>query len=365
MVAHRAPDFPPSNLDTDEERQGAASPPIRSIINGAVMLADTHTHPSSSSTLSQLPTTKAGKHEERSDAEPSKQLPASHSILRQAITMGKRVAFRRTMAFWLRFAISPILTLRWLRFLQEFTQQHTFAPPHDDLVRKSLSAFLVYRMAYRTRFDILVQHFDVAGFLLKPQMLQTLWQGGKVEIGAVSGRDQDYRLQLSLTDHCGSRHEGVFALRLIRAVDRAILCTASFVFVRRPGNSYSIAIGGLQGSAQQDAKRAVISATRDLGGLRPKDAVLLVLNGMMARSVTSYIIAVSNSRHVINQRASARRRMRMRTDLDAYWIERGGVHFPPFGFRLPVNPVINERCESRRDIAKFAFLQIGTHLLAK
>jgi uncharacterized protein len=346
-------------------KKGMARPSGRhwSIINGAVMLADTNTHPSTSSTLSQLPVATTGKHEKLSNAKPSKQLPASHSILRRTITMGNRLAFRRTIAFWLRFAISPILTLRWLRFLQEFTGQHTFVPPHDDLVRKSLSAFLVHRMACRTRLDILVQHFDVAKSLLQPQMLQTLWRGGKVEVGCVSGRDQDYSLQLSLADHCGSRHEGVFALRLIRAVDRSILCTASFVFLRRPGNSYGIVIGGLQGSAHQDAKRAVISATRDLGGLRPKDAVLLILKGMMVRSSTPYIIAVSNSRHVINQRASTRRRMRMRSDLDAYWIERGGVRFPPFGFRLPVNPVINERSESRRDIAKIAFWQIGANLL--
>ncbi|PSJ54269.1 virK protein [Mesorhizobium soli] len=286
-------------------------------------------------------------------------------MLRQTISMGNRLGFRRIMAFWLRFAISPILTLRWLRFLQEFTRQHAFVPPHDDLVRKSFSAFLVHRMAFRSRFDILVQHFDVAGLLLYPRMLQTLWSGKKVEVGSISGRDQDYCLELCLADHCGSRHEGVFALRLIRVVDRAVLCTASFVFVRRPGDSYSIVIGGLQGSAQQDAKRTVIAATRDLGGLRPKDAVLLVLKGMMARGATPYLIAVSNSRHVINQRASARRRMRMRADLDAYWIERGGVHFPPFGFRLPVNPVINERCESRRDIAKIAFWQAGANLLTK
>ena len=293
---------------------------------------------------------------------PLKHLAASHSMLRQTIGIASRLKFRKTLAFLSRSMLSPWLTFRWLRFLDEFTEQHTFAPPHDDLIRKSLSSFLVHRLAWRTRLNILTQHFELARQLLCPHVLQALWQGEIIELGTICGRDHRYRLQLLLSDQCGSRHEGVFTVRLVDAADQALLCMASFVFVRRPGDSYSLIVGGLQGSAHPDAKRTVISATRDLGGLRPKDAVMLVLKGLIAHSATAYLIAVGNSSHVINYRASKRRKLKL-PNLDAYWLDRGGVPFPPFGFRIPADPAINDSCGSRRSNTKIAFWKIGAKLI--
>ncbi|PQA71962.1 DUF535 family protein [Brucella oryzae] len=325
-----------------------------------IMLAEQITHPTSAAR--QLQRSSSKNNDASIQNIPLKHLAASHSMSRQIISIASRLKFRKTLAFLLRSVLSPWLTFRWFRFLGDFTEQHTFAPPHDDLVRKSLSSFLVHRMAWRTRLNILTQHFDLARQLMCPHVLQALWRGEMIELGTVCGRDHHYRLQLLLSDHCGSRHEGVFTVRLVQATDQTLLCMASFVFVRRPSDSYSIIIGGLQGSANADAKRAIISATRDLGGLRPKDAIMLVLKGFAAHSVTTYLIAVSNSTHVINHRASKRRKMKL-PDLDAYWLDRGGVPFPPFGFRISVDPMITDGNGSRRSNAKVAFWKIGANLI--
>jgi uncharacterized protein len=286
---------------------------------------------------------------------------AKPSILRQAAGLGFRLRPRKAAAFWLRSLIFPRMTLDWFRFLGEFSERRTHALPHDDILRKSLSTFLVYRMPRRMKLDLLMQHFEIAGEILRSKVLNTLWQGGSVDAGMVHGRDEAYRLVLSLAEQCGCRHEGAFSLSLERVCDGLPLCMASFIFARCSHKSYSIVIGGMQGPRGDEAKRAVISATRDLGGLRPKDAVLIALKGLMARSPVPYIMAVSNERHAINQRA-AKRRCRMRADLDGYWIERGGEAFPPFGFRLPIGP-ISEEGESRRDISKAAMRKIGASLL--
>lgn len=289
-------------------------------------------------------------------------LDLSHSIWWQAAGLGFRLSPRRAAAFWLRSAIFPRFTFHWLRFLQAFSEQRALPLPHDDILRKSLSTFLVYRMPRRAKVELLMQHFEIAGEILRPKALNALWQGGAVDMGAIAGRDETYRLEMSLADHCGCRHEGAFSLRLMGPGDELPLCTASFVFARSSGKSYSVVIGGMQGPRGPEAKRAVIAATRDMGGLRPKDAVLLVLKGMMARSVVPYLMAVSNARHAINQRAACRKR-RMHADLDGYWTERGGVHFPPFGFRLPLERDGNEGVGSRRDIAKAACGKMGAGVL--
>ncbi|MFK4064142.1 DUF535 family protein [Brucella anthropi] len=307
------------------------------------MPAEQVSHPTSATTRLQPDLPKSD--EPTIQNAPLKHLAASHSILRQTIGVVSRLKFRKTLAFLSRSALSPWLTFRWLRFLSDFTEQHTFAPPHDDLVRKSLSSFLVHRMPRRTRLNILTQHFDLARQLMCPHVLQALWRGEMIELGTICGRDHRYRLQLLLSDHCDSRHEGVFTVRLVQASDQTLLCMASFVFVRRPGDSYSLIVGGLQRSASADAKRAIISATSDLGG--PKDAVLLVLKGFVVHSSTTYLIAVSNSSHVINHRTSKRRKMKL-PDLDTYWLDRGGVPFPPFGFRIPVDPMISDPADGCR-----------------
>ncbi|WP_266065002.1 DUF535 family protein [Brucella intermedia] len=328
-----------------------------------IMLAEQLSH-STSATRKPEPGQPHHSAEPSNQNVPLKHLVASHSMLRQTVSIVSRLKFRKTLAFMLRSSLSPRLTLRWLRFLGEYTEQHTFAPPHDDLIRKSLSSFLVHRMAWKTRLNILTQHFELARQLLCPHVLQALWRGEKLELGTICGRERAYRLQLLLSDHCGSRHEGVFTVRLVDATDDALLCMASFVFVCRPGQSYSLIVGGLQGSARADAKRAVISATRDLGGLRPKDAIMLVLKGLIAHGATSYLIAVSNSNHVINHRTSKRRKRKL-PDLDAYWLDRGGVPFPPFGFRIPADPAINDGCGSRRSNTKIAFWKIGANLITR
>ncbi|WP_236016039.1 DUF535 family protein [Brucella endophytica] len=290
------------------------------------------------------------------------QEPLINPILRQAAGLGFRLRVRKAAAFWLRSLIFPRLTLRWFRFLSAFSEYQTRVPPHDDILRKSLSTFLVYRMPRREKLDLLMQHFEIAGEILRPKALDKLWQGGTVNAGTVAGRDQAYRLELSLAENCGCRHEGAFSLCLKRSEDGMALCMASFIFTRAGGGSYSIVIGGMQGPRGEEAKRAVISATRDLGGLRPKDAVLLALRGMMTRSAVSYLMAVSNARHAINQRA-AKRRCRMRADLDGYWTERGGVHFPPFGFRIPFERAAEEGTGSRRDASKAACIKAGASVL--
>lgn len=114
----------------------------------------------------------------------------------------------------------------------------------------------------------------------------------------------------------------------------------------------------MQGPRGDKAKRALISATRDLGGLRPKDAVLLILHGLVSEGGTPHLYAVSNERHVMNRRRRKRRRM-MLADLDGYWRDRGGERAKPFGFRLPIADGQVTPEGNRREQSKGAFRDTG------
>lgn len=290
--------------------------------------------------------------------------PANPSILRQVLSLGSRMTLKRSIVFGSRSLIRPIATLRWLAFLGSFAREEALGRPHDDLVRKSLSTFLVRHGSTRTRLRWLIDHFRIAGDTMAFGVLRALWRGDAVEIGMVEGRSENYRLQIRLADHCGSRHEGAFTILLSRARDGYTLCMASFVFVRCGETSYAIVVGGMQGPRDGGGKRALVVATRCLGGLRPKDAVLLVLQGAAAAGGAVQMLAVSSENHVINLRRRKRRRM-MHADLDHYWLERGGEPSGKFGFRLPIQPFFRVGGESRRDQSKLAFWTAGALVLSR
>ncbi|HEV7305449.1 DUF535 family protein [Ensifer sp.] len=280
------------------------------------------------------------------------------AIVGHVLKLGLRVSLKRAVVFSMRFARHPLLTARWIGFLDEFGERYRLGMPHDDLLRKSIPTFFLHGATSSARLELLVKHFDVASEVLSRRSLTALWQGGILEMGTVSGRSENYCIQLQLADHCGARHEGAFAIRIRRQSDDYVLCTVGFVFVRCGHEAYTLAIGGMQGPRGHDAKRALITATRDLGGLRPKDAALLVLHGLVSEGQATGLYAVSNERHVINRRRLKRRRM-MVADLDTYWRDRGGEPADDFGFILPLADSSAVPDGNRRDQSKRAFRDVG------
>lgn len=277
------------------------------------------------------------------------------SVFLQMLSLGARISLKRSAVFCLRFACRPISTFGWISFLSDFSLKQALGRPHDDLLRKSLDVFFTTGISSPVRLGLMKTHFLLAAELLRHDDLAALWRGERLDMGSVSGRHESYDMQMLLADHCGCRHEGVFAIRLSRARDDYTLWTASFVFVRGDDGTPTLAIGGMQGPKGPDAKRAVITATRCLGGLRPKDAMLLALHGLVS---APDIMAVSNATHVINQRRRKRRRL-MQADLDGYWTERGGLPAEPFGFRLPAPPAPQIDSPNRREQSKRAFWDVG------
>ncbi|MBE1208183.1 DUF535 family protein [Aminobacter carboxidus] len=280
------------------------------------------------------------------------------SVFLQMFSLGARISLKRSAVFCLRFACRPVSTFGWINFLDDFSRRQALGRPHDDLLRKSLDVFFITGILSPARLGLMTEHFRIAAELLRHDALATLWRGERLDMGTVSGRHEDYSMQMLLADHCGCRHEGVFAIKLSRASDDYTLWTASFVFVRGEDGSPSLAIGGMQGPKGAEAKRSVISATRCLGGLRPKDAMLLALHGLVSSANPAHIMAVSNATHVINQRCRKRRRL-MQADLDGYWTERGGKPVEPFGFQLPAPSAPQIDSPNRREQSKRAFWDIG------
>ena len=181
-----------------------------------------------------------------------------------------------------------------------------------------------------------------------------LWRGEWLEMGVVEGRHEKYACQLSLADRCGGRHEGAFAIRIVRISDRALVCVCRFTFLRQGSQGgYTFVIGGMQGP--RNGKRLTVEATRDLFGLRPKEAILMVLQGLTVEGGSPQFLAVSQSKQPIQYRRIKRRAM-MRSAADVFWVERSAHLDDTYGFIVPKSTADGMDKRSRR---KKCFHMIG------
>jgi len=262
--------------------------------------------------------------------------------------------WKRGFLLWMRLATHPVITVRWWRFLLRFSATEQLTLPHDDLLQKPFSKFLVANLPYKRRLAILTENFRLAIACFSRPVMEALWAGEAVDTGVISGRRDDYRCSLTLADRCGGRHEGAFAVKLIRCRDDGILWTAKFTFVD-VGGVRTVVVGGMQGP--HAAKQEMVAVTRDLCGLRPKEAVLMVMQAYLAAGAQTFL-AVSQARHAINHRRRRRRKM-LFSDIDAFWNERHAMPESVFGFEVPVSRMDGS---DKRNGIKRAFFEASTRL---
>lgn len=277
-----------------------------------------------------------------------------NALLWRILTLGLRLRWKRALLFWCRFAANPLPTIRWWRFAATFAAENGLPPPHDELLQKPLSKFLVHGMSSSRRLLLLADHFTIAERILSRDSMTRLWKGEWLEMGAVDGRSETYICQIALADRSGGRHEGAFAVKLLRMSDKALLCTARFTFIRQgSGDCYTFVIGSMQGP--RNAKQRIVDVTRDLSGLRPKEAILIVLQGLAAEGGTRHFLAVSQARHPIQYRRR-RRQSLLISNIDAFWAERSAEAENIYGFKVPYSQI---RGADRRSQSKAWFYQIG------
>ena len=275
-------------------------------------------------------------------------------VLGRILSFALRAPWKRGCLFWLRFAANPIVTMRWWRFLSNFTAAGEYPAPHDDLLQKPLSKFLVHGMPRSLRLELLANHFQIAEGIFSRDSLMRLWEGERLHMGVIEGRNESYSCHIALADRLGGRHEGAFAVRLVRTRDMGLLCVGRFILVHQGLHGrYTFVVGSMQGPRK--GKRLIVDATRDLFGVRPKEAILMVLQGLTLEGGTAHFLAVSENRQPIQYRRSKRRSM-LRSDINGFWAERSATPENTYGFMVPKSAVVGADGRSR---SKACFHTIG------
>jgi uncharacterized protein len=136
-----------------------------------------------------------------------------------------------------------------------------------------------------------------------------------------------------LVDAIGQKQEGELTVWLTNSDGVSLARMAFSMGVDVQGRT-SILIGGLQGLIAGVDKKIIVTATRALSGLRPKDAVLVGVQAVAGALDITRVLAVSNATHVLTSEWFMSDSIISR-DYDGFWKERGGIPEAGIGFVLP------------------------------
>lgn len=224
-------------------------------------------------------------------------------------TMAKYLV--RALATW------PTAT-HWARTILANACLRRLARCEPHLLFRMQRPYLRAGLPPETALRWLREHFAWLSRNWSPAQIRA-WQGeGPLHVARLgAGPLERYAIELRLA---GARYckEGELALAL--TLDDEPLMTAVFT-VHGHGAITVLDIGCVQGAP--GSSESIRQATRDLSGLRPKQAVLLAVRAFAVHYGIDAIVGVPNDAHVSLARRRTRGRVNM--DYDRFWQEMGGV----------------------------------------
>ncbi|OIQ87478.1 hypothetical protein GALL_306450 [mine drainage metagenome] len=259
-------------------------------------------------------------------------------IANHARTLTRDAPLSEVKSFLTRAVLCPRRIAAHLEFVAAFQRHHGLAATGlRTAIPKPLKPYLTTGCPLPRRIALLHAHHRASAALPRA-ILHAVWGAEPLLVAHLTGvRGGHYGLWIEPAHH--TRHEGEIALsfdELDPATGaRMPLGRLTFLLGFDAASAPILMIGGLQGPRNAAAKAAIVTATRNLKGLRPKAALFLAAQAIAANCGCTAIHAVSNETHLINVRKQ-RARKRMTADYDAFWLERGGQLDGPLGYKMPL-----------------------------
>ncbi|MBV8656660.1 MAG: DUF535 domain-containing protein [Burkholderiales bacterium] len=233
--------------------------------------------------------------------------------------------------FWkylVRGALLYPWTSRWANYVLADSQLRSMVARKPCLLFKLQRPYLRKRAGIAARLGWLRDHYDWTRRNWTGAFAESLYEQGAITLATLQG-DQARAYQIVLTPTGSFDREGELVLSLETEGQR--VAVVSFTVHRHEGE-WVVDIGCLQGPRPELGRDAVKTATGDLHGLRPKQAILVALYAFASGYGLRRIQAVSNQGHIYMARW--RRRSNISADYDGFWAEMGGMAEGD-SFRLP------------------------------
>lgn len=235
--------------------------------------------------------------------------------------------------FWAKVIRDPVATADWIDFIGKHHSAFQAAAPNPRALRKPQRNYGVVGRTVRQRAEALMDHYEFAAGHLAPSAHRALLNLEQVPLARLSARGTSFDLWLGSSMPFGQKQEGELTVWLANASGTS-LARMAFTFDTNADGQRVLLIGGLQGLQAVADKKIIVTATRALSGLRPKDAVLVGVQAIARALGIKHVMAVANKTHVLAAEWMMSDSVISR-DYDGFWLERGGTVDRDVGFRLP------------------------------
>jgi uncharacterized protein VirK/YbjX len=240
--------------------------------------------------------------------------------------------------YFVRGLLSPRSHSAWNGYLLRDQQARARTQAQPQLVWKLQRDYLSRGVGTRCKLEWLRQHHDWVASHWPAEQVSRLYDTGGLVLAELPSSQAAVVYRLHLCMDAQFAKEGELVLSLWRcdssnpaAGDRSRVAALAFAIHQHAG-AWVAHIGCLQGADHVGAADLIRQATRELHGLRPKQAVVVALYALTQARKIDHVRAVANADHVYQ--SHWRRRNRVLADYDAYWAELGAT---PDGsaWRLP------------------------------
>lgn len=251
--------------------------------------------------------------------------------------------------FVLRSLLAPRVSRAWFRFIRDFHEDVGAAPAPSRVLVKPLRSYLRAGLSPRQRLGLILDHYRIARHMFSAEALRTLCDGGALKLAELAGRkNTTFVVSMSASVTASMQREGELVMTIQKRGQGDMLSRLSFSLATVSGER-ALIIGGLQGP-HASARKQVVDATRELHGLRPKDATLLAVRALAQALEVGVVHAVSDAGHVLNKHQDLSKFSRY----DEYWLERGASPGGPYGYLFPPleapEAVVGARAETKAAI---------------
>ncbi len=245
------------------------------------------------------------------------------SVLKQAKHCVRGLAFAR-------------LTSEWFEILQR-PELRLVAAHHPYLFQKLQRPYLNRTLNTRQRFRALREHYQFVVTEFSAVVRQEIYATpGKLLATLLLEGVGEYGLRLSCSRQ---EKEGDLLIGLVNLDTGVALFTLAFSVTQWEIATREIFIGGLKGNKKACDKEVVIALTRAMHGLRPKALLVFALQILAGVWGVTRLRAVSDRMHIYRH---WRKRKRLASSYDAWWVESGGQLADDGNFDLPIRFIPRE-----------------------
>lgn len=248
-----------------------------------------------------------------------------------------RYGVGKALQFWAYAQLYPKAFAKWFDFVE--TAPLPAGAAQDFKLRLAMRAgfrFVNPRFSVPEVIEALISHYTILKRSLPPVALDQFMAGCQLaEVTGQGGKKYVFRTRHDIAK------EGALAIVFmeVEAEVYTPLATLTGVLSEAPDGRPVFTVGmlrgpGIQADGKPDGKQKVVDSTRDLNGLRPKQAVVHAASALAQWFNASEIIAPSTQNQIAIRNWFKGRKIH--ADHDTFWQEFAKEPAPDGSYRLPL-----------------------------